>query len=250
MKNNNDDQYLYAKVDDAVSLSYKRDFPCFVGFLNEHQAALLQNYCMQMKINHTFYGGYAESERLMLGVCSLAEQIDFYYFPISTISFLFKDSYTLTHRDVLGALMAKGVKRETIGDILTEPGRAVAFVKEEINEYLFTQIDKIGSVGVTCSKEEPKVLPSAHSFKQCECTVASMRLDNIVSAITGLSRDVSQKTIKSGLVYINALAVYSITAKINCGDKISVRGKGKYIVSAVNGETRKGRKKLIINEYR
>ena len=54
----------------------------------------------------------------------------------------------LSHRDILGSLMALGIKRETVGDILIEEGRAVVFVCGDVKEYILNQVEKIGRVGV------------------------------------------------------------------------------------------------------
>lgn len=69
-------------------------------------------------------------------------------FPVGAVTFSFRKSDTLTHRDILGALMSLEIKRELLGDILTAEGYAVVFVHENAIE-LVSSVDKIGRVGVT-----------------------------------------------------------------------------------------------------
>lgn len=246
-----DDAFFYAKLKDAVRLCLKRGFPCFVGFLNEHQVSLAKAYLKkEQQSNFSFFCGYQNGERAILGVCANQEGIMDYMFPLSPLTFSFKKEYALSHRDFLGALMGMGLKREAIGDILVESGRAVIFVKDEVKAFILTQIEKIGSVGVTISEDYIEPLPQPYSFKELTCTVASMRLDNIVSAVTGQSREKSSKLIKSGMVAVNAVVLDSVSREIKTGDKIAVRRKGKFIVSDMHGLTKKGRQKLTIKEYR
>ena len=64
-------------------------------------------------------------------------------FPVGAVTFSFRKSDTLTHRDILGALMSLEIKRELLGDILTAEGYAVVFVHENAIE-LVSSVDKIG----------------------------------------------------------------------------------------------------------
>lgn len=138
--------------------------------------------------------------------------------------------FKLSHRDFLGALMGLGIKRESVGDILTADGYAVVFVKNEIKNYVISQIQKIGSVGVSVSLWDGTTLPMHNQFYDVNCTVSSARLDNIVSAVVSLSRDKAATAIKQGLVFINSMVIENVSHIVKEGDKISVRGKGKFVV--------------------
>lgn len=62
--------------------------------------------------------------------------------------FSYRKEDKLTHRDFLGSFMAQGVERPVWGDILVGEGLSVAFLRQEMGEYFFQSIRKIGRVGV------------------------------------------------------------------------------------------------------
>lgn len=80
-------------------------------------------------------------------------------------------------------------------------------------------------------------------------TVASLRLDNIVSSAFGLSRAKAQEAIKRGIVFVNSLEQTKVDAQIDEGDKIVLRGKGKVLVKEIGNRTRKDRIFMEFERY-
>ncbi|MEE0929711.1 MAG: YlmH/Sll1252 family protein [Acutalibacteraceae bacterium] len=246
-----EDALLIARINNLITASTKRQFPVFLGFLNEHEISITFQYLKKEKsIGYRFFGGYNDSERCILAVAQSNFEIEEYYYPITGLCFKYKTDYKLNHRDFLGSLMGIGIKRESVGDILTGNGIAIVFVKDEIKEYVVSQIQKIGNVGVTIEKWNGIELPVKNEFEEINCTVSSARLDSIISAVVPLSREKSSALIKQGLVFVNALAIESVSYTVKSGDKISVRGKGKFIIGEFSGVTKKGRLKLTIKKYK
>lgn len=248
---NADDGILIAKIRDCKRLCDTRSSPCFVGFLNEHEVTTTVAYLKHMDFyNYKFFGGRENSDRVVFGAFPKGKDMADYMFPISVLSFTYKPQYTLSHRDFLGALMGLGIKRDVVGDILVNDGKSYVFVKDDVKEYIIAQTEKIGSVGVTVCECAFEDIQAVQNFFEHDYTVASMRLDNIVSTVWGQSRDKSAKLIKSGLVAVNSVAITSVSCIIKQGDKVALRGKGKIIISNVGGLTKKGRQKLTIKQYR
>lgn len=246
-----EESLLIARLQDALLNSTKKQFPYFLGFLNEHQMSVVLQYIKKEKLNnYKFFGGYENSERCLLAIAGGNFEIEDYYFPVSGICFNYKIDFKLSHRDFLGALMGLGIKRESVGDILIADGYAVVFVKNEIKNYVISQIQKIGSVGVSVSLWDGTTLPMHNQFYDVNCTVSSARLDNIVSAVVPLSRDKAATAIKQGLVFINSMVIENVSHIVKEGDKISVRGKGKFVVRDFSGVTKKGRLKLTVQKYK
>ena len=94
------------------------------------------------------------------------------------------------------------------------------------------------------------LLSKKNEFEEIKCTVSSARLDGIISTVVPLSREKSSALIKQGLVFVNAFATENVSYTVKSGDKISVRGKGKFIVSEFSGITKKGRLKLTVKKYK
>lgn len=236
-----------SKLDDAVYLCEKRHSPYFFSFLTEEEQAYAEQHLNSVHFtNYSFFGGSDTSERRVLGLF-YDEQTDF---PVDAILFTFRKTDKLTHRDFLGSLMSLGIERETVGDILVGDGRAVVFVKSEIKEYIMSQISKVGKVGVTLSDADGSALPQGRGVEEKEYTVSSMRLDNIVSAVSGLSREKAKNLILSGSVSVNHLPCQKISCNTEQGDKLTIRGKGKFEISGVLGKTKKHRIRISIIHYR
>ena len=241
------DKLFLSKLDDGVYLCDKRRQPYFFSFMTEREQALAKAHFKSTGFNnYAFSGGYGDAERKVLGLFYENETP----FPIAAIKFTFRAGDKLTHRDFLGALMSLGIERETVGDILVEDGRAVAFVKEEIKDYVVSQIFKIGNAGVKISDADTDDLPKGRGFEKREYTVPSLRLDAVVSAVTGLSREKSKNLILSGSVSRNHLECSNCSRQVEVDDVLTVRGKGKFVIDGVPGETKKHRLKISIIHYR
>ena len=150
---------------------------------------------------------------------------------------------------MVSPMMAQQIKREMLGDIIISDGEANIYALERIEKVISTQIDKIGGVGVTVTKGIEKPIEVLQKFKSIGGTLASLRLDAAVSLVTGLSREKASFLISSKLVFLNYLEKTVGTAKLNEGDILTVRGYGKYKLSKIGNETRKGRINVIFEAY-
>lgn len=244
------DKLFFRKLDDAVFLCEKRGDPYFSPFLSEGDQRLAEDYLRSRGFTgYLFFGGCSNSERKMLGLSAYGDfsESDF---PISAVEFRFRAADKLSHRDFLGALMSLGIERDTVGDILVEDGRCVVFLTEEISSYVTSQITKIGRAGVKLCQADLSRLPKGRGFDEQSITVSSLRLDNIVAAVSGLSREKTKSLILLGGVSLNFSECTNISRALSGGDVLSVRGKGKYKINGVTGETKKHRIKLSIIHYR
>lgn len=235
---------LFAKVKDAVSIADKTSAPHFIGFLTaEEKAELFKEFS---HLNVSFYGGYEDAERCFLAALPLwCEKDNFSVFPITSITLFYKEEYHLTHRDFLGTLMSLGIKRECVGDILVGKGKTVVFLSRDIAEFVKLNLLKVGGVGVTFKEGIDGDLPGHSTLCDFSDTVASLRLDCVVSALAKVSRNAAVQMIESSLVSVNSLLCEKITKTVCENDKITLRGKGKFIIGNVSAQSKKGR--IILN---
>ena len=63
-----------------------------------------------------------------------------------------KRYYDLSHRDILGAFMGTGCKREALGDIVFVPEGAQFVVEKSLVNYLTGNLTQIGSAPVTLTE--------------------------------------------------------------------------------------------------
>lgn len=241
------DKLFCSKLDDAVSLCLKRQKPYFFSFLSERKQAVATEYLKSVCFeNFSFFGGYENSKRKVLGLF----YDDISDFPVSALQFCYRNCDKLSHRDFLGALMSLGVERETVGDILVEDGRCVVFVKSEIRDYIVSQIFKIGNVGVKTETANLNTLPQGRGFDTKDYTVSSLRLDNIVAAVTGMSREKTKSFILCGNVSVNFVPTQNVSQTMCKDDCLIIRGKGKFVINDVLGQTKKHRIRISIIHYR
>lgn len=240
-----DTELLVARISDVADICEKTARPKFMGFLSPEQSVLAERLLSKRSIKYSFFGGYTEAQRVVLGC--FPDWCEDFNFPVTAVTFSYRKSNTLYHKDFLGSLMALGIKRETVGDILIEDGRTVAFLLDEISDYVMSEIRKIGRIGVELKIGFTEPLPMQNELREFTETVASLRLDCVVSAVAGLSRGVSEQKIEDGLVSVNSVVVQK-TTKILCdGDILTVRGSGKFIIDSTSLRSKKDR---IILKYR
>ncbi len=245
-----EDALFLSKISDAVELCERRGIPQFTAFLDQRQAAFAQAQLNHLHHkNALFFGGFAEAERTVLGVFPEGDEPSGEIFPIRPLTIRYRVCDILTHRDFLGSLMSFGIERSTIGDILIEDGRTVIFVLSEMAGYIMTQMEKVGRVGVKLTGGAQEPYPPGRGFERIEGTVSSMRLDAVLAAALHISREKGAQLILSGQVQKNSRPVLSVSAPVGEGDKLSVRGYGRFLMEQTGIMTRKGRYKFSIRKY-
>ncbi len=245
-----DNRLLIAKAEDAVRLCDKYGYPHFVGFLDERQQAELQSFAKRVSgVKTLFYGGYPTAGRTFFGAFPDFMETDEAAFPFEALTFSYRDTVSLSHRDFLGTILSIGVKREKVGDIVCGKGKTVVFVGEEIVDFLCEQITKVGGEGVTIEKGLGMDLPTERAFRENVVTVASPRLDNVVKGVIGVAREKAATLIVSGAVSLNHLPCETVSKTVVEGDILSIRGYGRFLVYSLSQKTKKDRLILVSHQY-
>ena len=171
--------------------------------------------------------------------------------PIVPLSVRGSGFRALGHRDFMGGILSLGVDRAVIGDIaVLSESEALVFAAERIAPFLETELTRIGRDAVTCVRLEPDPdFTVPRRFEEIPVTVASLRLDGIVKALTGKSREDAASMVRQGLCELNYRECLETAAEVSCGDVLSVRGYGKFIVGDVAGSTRSGRLRVLCRKY-
>lgn len=246
------DKFLFARLGDIVSQTEKNGVCNFSDFLDERQCAEAEKWCIHNAgdLLYTFWGGFTDSTRKMLAVYpDYYEDYIMEDFSIKCLTFTYRKEDRLTHRDFLGTFMGMRLRRDIIGDIIVGEGMTQAFVTDVAAKLISTTVSKIGRTGVKCFTDRPFEMEVKQDFRILNGTVASLRLDCIVSLATGLSREKSSVLIRSGKVEVNHFPVESVAAEVHESDVLSVRGYGKFILSGTDGLTRKNRIHIILKKF-
>ena len=236
-----------ARVFDTAKQCERTSVPKFLGFLSPDEAATANDLLKKYAVKYQFFGGYNSAERTILAC--LPDWCDETEYPVSGVTFGYRVCDNLSHRDFLGSLMGLGITRESVGDILVENGRAVVFLKNEILDFVLSQIDKVGRCGVEVHLGFDLPLPEAGVLTSFSDTIASLRLDCVVSSLCGCSRNTACEMISDSRVSVNSLSVQKTTKMIASGDRITIRGKGKFIIDSADEFSKKGRIILKYSKY-
>lgn len=247
-----EDKMLLAKVWDKINAGIRREIPTSTCFLSPRELEMTRYLFGQLQGLISF-GGYEEAERKML--IYLPEYLEEAWLkeedsPVVCLRATYFEAETLSHRDFLGALMGVGIARETVGDICVAKGSCDFFVTAEIAPYI---LQNLSGAGRTKLHIEPVALtevqvPEAET-KEIRDTLASLRLDSVISSGFRIGRSLAAQYVTTGRAAIDGLPCEKPDKPISEGAKISVRGLGKILLRSVNGQTKKGRISVVIDRY-
>jgi RNA-binding protein YlmH len=197
-------------------------------------------------------GGYDEAERKRAVVAP--EFIDPAYesIGVKVLSVTSEDTRIseLDHGDYLGAILGLGVKREKIGDIHVHEWGSHLLVAEEMAPFFSLHLSQVGRLHVfTELLPLEKLQPSRQQMDELFCTVASLRLDGVVSEATRLSRAKVLPPIQAGRCKVNWKVEEDPSRTVKEGDVISLQGFGRFKIISVDGLSKKGRIRLQIGKF-
>lgn len=216
-------------------------------FLNPYEIknaiAILNSY---NDLKYTVDGGYDNSERSTIFIYPFYmeyEDIDvkLRFLQIEG-SFKFK---SISHKDYLGSLMNLGIKRDKIGDIIIHENYCQLVVSDDICDFIRMNLDKVSRNNVSVKeicRFDISYNPPSH--KEVSFTTSSDRLDCIISGLYNISRQESLKYINGEKVHVNYEKIDSPSKIVHGGSLISVRGKGRAVVSQIGELTKKGKIKI------
>lgn len=250
--NDQEDKLFTARLSDMVSLCERDSCAQFSNFLDERQCALAQQWCAGNSggLHSMLWGGFPDARRKMLAV--FPDYYDDYIisdYPMKCLTFSYRKEDRLSHRDFLGTFMGLRLRRETIGDIVTDEGIAQVLVTDVAAKHITAIVTKIGRVGVKVTDDRPFELIVKQEFQDISGTVASMRLDCVVGLAAKLSREKAAALIRSEKVDINHFTASSVSAELHEGDVLSIRGCGRFVLAGIEGSTKKGRIHIKLRKY-
>lgn len=242
---------LIAKTTDLFRLCDKYACARFSDFLDGGELAIVEGeFHAPYGYNVMKFGGYADSERKMIGVFPEWEEAQECVFPIKVLKIESGIGRELNHRDYLGTFMSLGIDRSKTGDIIVDGKKAYVFVCEDIAEYIRTNVRKIGNQGVKIEISEiSEIEVPEPKLQRMSEVCASMRLDAVAGAAAGVSRSVAANLIRGGKVNVNHRPCEDVSKPVKEGDLLSIRGYGRFIASKVTGETRSGRIHIELLKY-
>lgn len=250
-----DERLVLARVMDKLELARSRSIPTHTFFLTLAQqdaAARLIAACGHPA--HLFWGGWAEAERrLCVFLPDWMEPEDFIggeETPITALTLTPSGGEKLTHRDYLGSILGLGLTREKIGDILLTGQGAQVVVLRETAPILLSQWTQAGKYPVKLAPLPlDQLTPTPGERKQIRATVASPRLDAVVSAGFSIPRSRAADLIRAGRVAVNHRPCDKADKVVAAGDVLTCRGLGKCVLTELGGTSKRGRLILALERY-
>ena len=253
---NDEERYLMRHIEDLADAAFSRGIARYSAFLSDREQDLARAALGRAGVRDgwRFDGGWPEAERRVL--CLEPEDC----YPASPVCCVRLRCRALAgaqlpvHKDYLGSLMGLELRREALGDIVLppeEPGTAYLFALEPAAALICQELRSVGRTEVTAQQ---LALDEVPEFAQAErrlqtATVSSLRLDAVLAAMLRCSRGMAAELVAAGRVEINHLPVSSAHAPVYESDVFTVRGKGRFRLTALPGKSKKDRQIIEFFQY-
>ena len=253
-----EEQLFRNRIGELATRSYGKGIYTFTDFLSLSEQSPVIEMQRELSYAHpSFFGGADFCERRVRRFGCEDEMGYDEPYPIVAVEVAPAApafASPLTHRDFLGAILNLGIDRSVIGDIAIdrETNTAYVFCLESISGFLAENLVKVKREGVKCriiydlselpGGIEPQLLRKTLS-------VASERVDAVISAAWNISRTDSSDAVKAGLVFINQRLCTSPSEPLKEGDLVSFRGKGRFRYIGINYVSRKGRDNVSVDMF-
>lgn len=191
-------------------------------------------------------GVFDDSERRMISFNNMYNTP----FPMKLLKIKNTSKFNnITHRDYLGAILAIGIERNKIGDLLVKDNFCYVPVHEDIESFLICNIDKIGKA--SCKLETLDKYESLPQFNFIEevILVSSLRIDGLVSKLANVSRAKAQLMVEQGKVLVDYVKIKDKSYEVKMDERITIRGIGKFILGDMVGLSKSERLKVRIKKY-
>lgn len=202
----------------------------------------------QTGLDVSLYGAFDDAERKMIAF----NKDEYISFPVKLIRISNLSHFSKPlHKDYLGSLMALGIKREKMGDLICYDNVCVVPVCEDIHEYIVSNFKSAGNspCSVSVIDSEEFIIPDT-IFDESIMICASTRLDAVVGSLCNISRSSSSEIISRGKVLIDYCECLIKDKKVDENSIITVRGYGKFKVKEQVGFTKGGNLKIKIKKYK
>ena len=252
-----EDKILVSKLLDKIKERDEKNKIGSLDFLNIHEIAICEEVLKSEKVlNYVFTGGYEEAERKILILypnkfeeAIVLDMLSKWILVIRITLPKYNSSYS--HREYLGGLMKLGIKREKIGDIIVNETGAEIIVTKDITDFLLQEMPNLTRFSKANIEQKNINELKKGNIKTCEITiiVPSYRIDAILSEVLKTSRNKISDILNEEKIFINGCLCKKNSKIVQIGDKITVRGKGKFEISEELGNTKKGNIIIKILKY-
>lgn len=245
------DELFCRQIMDYKERVEKRYTYVLTDFLNPHEANVAASLIGKNgDVQIAFFGGIenAEMVRAMLYPSTFVMSKE--DFEICVMEVRYPGKFVkISHRDVLGALMHLGLKRELYGDIVVADDVAYFACVASMADYLLANLKMVGRGSVQIKKTD-KTIIHKQEYRSVMLSVASFRLDVIISEAFHLSRKEASQYIQSNFVKVNYKEVVQSNYLCHNMDIISLRRHGRVKLVDLERINKKGKHVIEVWFYK
>ncbi|SFB84979.1 RNA-binding protein YlmH, contains S4-like domain [Alkalibacterium subtropicum] len=242
-----DEKHFIDQVMDWVQKVEFQYSPYLTPFLDPREHYIVESIIGQhSEVRAVSFGGYetAERKRLFLSPPYFEPSQNDFEIKIAEIRYP-KKFADLSHGKILGTLMGTGIKREMIGDIITDGEDWQFFAEGSILQYLISSLTKIGNITIQIEEVSyTDILIPKDSWEEKYEIVSSLRLDVVLASVFHVSRQKSKELIGSNKVKVNWNETERPDIVLGIHDVVSIRGYGRIRLEAIEGKTKKEKIRL------
>lgn len=255
-----EEKLLISKFFDKIELVNKTNKIETTDFLNESEQNILQKIINIIKLeNYEFFGGIDNCERKLI-IIYPEKMKDIFIrknFKYDTLISVFRilmpkdEQGKISHSVYLGGIIKLGIKREKIGDIVVYKDGADIIVKKETEKFLYANLNTLTrfSKSDISNIKIDDINNIIRKFEDIKIITSSLRLDNIISELARTSRNKANEILLQERVFINYENEVKNTKQVKEKDVITIRGKGKFIIDEITGNTKKGNFIIKVKKY-
>ena len=245
-----EEKELLRRAEELADRAETRGVYARTAFLTEGEAAFLAEASLPVK--PSFFGGFPEAERCVAVFGSEEEfgypwESDLVILKIEPQIQKFADA--LAHRDFLGAILNLGIKRELLGDLLVYENVGYQFVLEQMADYLTENLNRVRHTSVKVSRCDTLPEGAGVNLEERFVVAASPRVDAVVGAVWNLSRSEAKKIVEEERITLRGKRITDPSRDLLPGDRISVRGYGRFYFDGEEKKTRSGRGRMKVRVF-
>lgn len=254
---NEEERLLVSKIFDKIFLVDKQNKVQVSDFLSPIELRIAKDIIdMYGYKNYQLFGGIEDADRNAIvfypeKLEEVFEQNRFDYNSIFSCVRITNCQENYEHKIYLGGCIKLGVKREKIGDIVVFENGADIIINKDVEKFLLSnlgQLNRFKNAKIEVIKLSD-ITKRIQKFKDMKVIVSSLRLDNVVAELAGTSRSKALDLLNQERVFINYKNETKPTKAVIEKDIITVRGKGKFILDEIEGNTRSGKIVILVKKF-
>lgn len=156
----------------------------------------------------------------------------------------------LKHSGIMGSLYGINIDMDLVGDIVIYDNHYYFMVMDKAFDFILNEFNLVGNKNISLKEVSNRVLDNyVRAYDLKEVIVPSIRIDNVVSKLTNISRDRLKDKFLNDEIIINYEVCHKGSFLLKEGDIFSIRKYGKYRFDSVLKNTKKDNYIVRIYKY-